>query len=314
MERMIANDQKKMKKKSGKNHANVVFRVIALVVLIAYTLFLFFLLGWGFLASFKSDLDFIIYPSKLFPSGEFGGFQFVNYVKAFKGMKVPMDRATSDGYVYADRMLLYSMYWAVGSAFLNTFTTMLVAYCCALFRKKLFSRIIYVGTVFAISLPLIGTMPAQIKLVTELGLYNNPLLMPAMKISFISTYFLVFYAIFLDVPEAYREAAQIDGAGHWTILFKISMPMVKNTFLSVFILFFIQYWNDYSVPMMFLPNYPTLAQGLYELMNGQASRDPEMHTGVSLAAALMVAMPPLILFVAFRSKIMENIAIGGIKG
>lgn len=306
--------QTKKRTRSGKKSTSVVFLAIALVVLIAYTLFLFFLLGWGFVASFKSDLDFILYPDKLLPAKELGGFHFKNYITAFKGMRVPLNRGQSEGYVYADKMLLYSLYWVVGSALLNTFSTMLVAYCCARFHNKLFSKIIYVGTVFAISIPLIGTAPAQMKLVSQLHLYNSLLLMPAFKLSFISTYFLVFYAIFLKVPAGFREAAEIDGAGHWIIFFKVNFPMVMNTAVAVFILFFIQYWNDYSVPMMYLPSYPTLAQGLYELMNGQASRDPRMHTGVSLAAALMVAVPPLVLFVAFRSKIMANVSVGGLKG
>ncbi|MGN1076965.1 MAG: carbohydrate ABC transporter permease [Candidatus Gallimonas sp.] len=291
-----------------------IFLLVSLLVLLAYTLFLAFILGWGLISSLKSGLDFILFPGNLFPSRNFGGFHFENYVTAFQGMKVPLDRGKVDGFVYADTMLLYSLYWTVGSAFLNTFTITLVSYCCARFKNRMFSKIIYFVTVFAISIPLIGTMPSQMKLVTKLGLYNNLLLMPAFKISFISTYFLVFYSLFVKIPVSYREAAEIDGAGHWTIFLRITLPMVSNTFIAVFILLFIQYWNDYSVPMMFLPSYPTLAQGLYELMNGQASRDPNMHSGVKLAAAFIVALPPFVLFIVFRKKIMENVSMGGIKG
>lgn len=80
--------QTKKRTRSGKKSTSVVFLAIALVVLIAYTLFLFFLLGWGFVASFKSDLDFILYPDKLLPAKELGGFHFKNYITAFKGMRV----------------------------------------------------------------------------------------------------------------------------------------------------------------------------------------------------------------------------------
>lgn len=314
MERIARKNSKRKPTGAGRRKNGRVFLIVALLVLVAYTLFLAFIFAWGLLSSLKGGLDFILFPGSLFPSSKFGGFHFENYAAAFRGMKVPLDRGKADGFIYADKMLIYSLYWTVGSAFLNTFTTTLVAYCCARFKNRLFSRIIYFVTVFAISIPLIGTMPAQMKLVMKLGLYNSLFLMPALKISFISTYFLVFYSLFVKIPVSYREAAEMDGAGHWTVFLKITLPMVTNTFMAVFILLFIQYWNDYSVPMMFLPNYPTLAQGLYELMNGQASRDPNMHSGVKLAAAFIVAMPPFILFVAFRGKIMENVSMGGIKG
>lgn len=292
---------------------NLVFKIIALVILTAYAIVLLGSLFWGILASFKHTLDFSVYPEKLFPT--YAGFQFKNYYTAYMIMHVVIDTAAGGSrYVYMEEMLLNSLIWVFGSAFFNTFTTVLVAYCCSRFSNQLFSKVIYFTTVVAITLPVIGSLPSQMSVVHWMQLYDNPLLIPVLKTSFISSYFLVFYGIFAGVPKSYREAAEIDGAGHWTIFFKIMLPFVSNTIIAVFVLSVIANWNDYSTPMLFLPSFPTVAQGLYDLMNGQSSRSELLNDAVGLAGAYLTAIPTLILFVVFRDRIMTNITMGGLKG
>ncbi len=209
----------KVKRPKKKFKINV-FLIISLIVLSAYTILLFLLLGWGLINSLKHEFNFTLYPAKLFPEHDLmeiaiktgsvkNGFEyyFGNYLNAFKLVKLTIEE-TGD-VVYMPHMLLYSIYWAVGSSFLNVFTTALVAYCCARFSSKMFSKIIYYTIVFIIAIPLIGTMPAQLRLVSDLRLYNNLLLMPALKLSFTSSYFLVFYSIFRRVPDSFREAARV---------------------------------------------------------------------------------------------------------
>lgn len=290
-------------------------KIIIFFVLICYTVFLFSMMGWAFFSSFKHKLDFILYPTSLFPSKELGGWHFKNYITAYLTMNVKLDLAGgATKYVYAEGLLLNSAIWIFGSVLLNTFTTALVSYCCARFSRKLFSKIIYFTTVFAISMPIIGSLPSQMRIIRFLHLYNSLMLIPATKISFISIYFLVFYAIFSKIPSSYREAAEIDGAGDWMVFFRIALPMVTNTLVAIFILNFITYWNDYTFPMMFLPSYPTLAQGVYDLINGQGSRNANLSDATALATSLMVALPPIIVFIIFRNKIMNNVTMGGIKG
>ncbi len=324
MEEILYTQRKKRRSNKIKKK-NVVFSVISLVILISYTVCLFFILGWGLVSSFKNQYNFTLYPGKFFPDHSLykllkskglvdNAFQyyFGNYINQFKHVKYVIPQTGES--VGLIRMFIYSVYWGAGSAFLNVFTTALVAYVCSRFAKRMFSKIIYIGIVFVMSIPLIGTAPAQLEMINRFQLYDNLLLVPAMKISFTSSYFLVFYSIFQGIPTSYREAAEIDGAGHWTIYFRIVMPMASSTLAAVFILLFITYWNDYSTPMMYLPSYPVLARGLYEITIGQQSRDPGVHTGIKLAAAYTIALPPFIFFIVFREKIMGNIAIGGLKG
>ena len=294
---------------------NYLFIILSCTVLGVYSLLMIAILGWAFLSSFKHKFDFIEFPTSLFPSSKYGGWHFDNYSIAYLTMHIIINLPQGAvRYVYAEEMLLNSVVWTIGSAFLNTFTTALVAYCCARFSRRKFATIIYFITVFAISIPIIGSLPSQMKILRWLNIYDTYFVIPFMKMSFVSSYFLVFYAIFMKLPTSFREAAEVDGAGHWRIFFQIVLPMVMNTLVAVFILFFISYWNDYSAPMMFMPSKPTIAQGLYDLMNGQSSRNKNLSDATSLAAALLVAIPPIIIFAIFRDKLMTNVTMGGIKG
>ncbi len=302
---------KKLVRNNKIKSSSVAFSVISVFALTVYSLILLTFLFWGLTTSVKSKFDYTFNPAKFFPSAKFG-WHFENYVTAFKTMVITQDLALGQTrYVYAPEMLFNSVLWAVGSAFLNTFTTCLVSYCCAKFRKKFFSKVIYTIVVISITVPIIGSLPSQMQLVHALGLYDNLLLIFAFKVSFNTTYFLVFYATFVNVPESYSESAELDGAGQWTIYFKIVLPLVISVSLVVFIMFFIAYWNEYATPMLYLPSHPTIAQGLYEYQN---SRSPQATPSVKLAASFIVCLPSLILFICFRDKILTNIRIGGLKG
>ena len=90
------------------------------------------------------------------------------------------------------------------------------------------------------------------------------------------------------------------------------MPLTSSLFGTTFILFFIGYWNDYQVPMLFLDKNPVLALGLYEFFQSYSN---QLSVGtVKIAGGVIVLIPLLILFIVFRKKLMGNLTEGGIKG
>ena len=86
-----------------------------------------------------------------------------------------------------------------------------------------------------------------------------------MKLNFLGIYFLVFYSILKSLPKTFTEAAKIDGAHNFTIMLKIIFPLTITTFATILLLNFIAYWNDYQVPLIYLPSYPTIALGLFRM-------------------------------------------------
>ena len=146
----------------------------------------------------------------------------------------------------------------------------------------------------------------------DLGIYDSQLGLWFMSATFLGIYYLMFYSIFKGLSWEYAEAAFIDGAGHWQILLRIMLPLIKNTFLVIFLLNFIARWNDYQTPWIFLPNTPTAAVGVQFFSVGG-----EIGMGgvpIKLAASILLMLPVIVLFLIFRKKLVGNLTLGGIKG
>jgi multiple sugar transport system permease protein len=133
-----------------------------------------------------------------------------------------------------------------------------------------------------------------------------------MRGNFLGMYFLIFYGGFKALPMAYSEAAKIDGAGNMDVLVKIILPLVKNTFFTIFILHFIAFWNDYNTPLVYMPSYPTIAYGLYFVTNN--SVNGMSATPMRMAASMLMLIPILVLFLTFHKRLLGNLTVGGIKG
>ena len=81
--------------------------------------------------------------------------------------------------------------------------------------------------------------------------------------------------------------------------------------LTLGLLLFINKWNDYMSPLLYLPKMPTLATGLYryQIIVERNGNYPVLYAGL-----FMCLLPILIIFIIFSDKMMNNINIGGLKG
>ena len=80
---------------------------------------------------------------------------------------------------------------------------------------------------------------------------------------------------------------------------------------TIMLIKFIEFWNDYQTPVLFMPTHPTLAYGVFTMSHStdqKLSNDP-----ARLASCMILAIPLLILFIAFRNKILGNVSMGGVK-
>lgn len=296
--------------KSKLKRSNKIFAVVSSVILGLFSLIYIGLLFWALISSVKSLLDFGYNPFGFPKTGKAYGWHFENYYIAYRIMNVQIVTATEIIYVKAAGMFLNSILYATGCAVFAVFWTSLVAYCCAKYDYKI-CKIIYAMVVVVIILPVVGALPSEVQMSKALGLYDSIPGLWIMRSGFQNVNFLVFYGVFKAVPKTYSEAAAIDGAGQWTVYFRIIFPLVKATLFAVALLQFITFWNDYSIPMMYLPSHPVIAYGLYKFQNSRSSHATEP---VKLAASMIVCLPVLILFLAFRDKIMTNVSFGGLKG
>lgn len=313
---------KEGKSKKKISIVNVVFISIFCAVLVMYALGLISMLLWGLLTSLKSNLDFqfmdniLGWPDKLASHDE---LRLKNYklnieyfeftiTKAYisRGRQV-IHQSTSG---FFDMLLNTIVYAAIGSV-VHTFVTAIVAYLCVKYKQFLLARIMYAANLVSMTLPIIGAGPAMLELLRDLGVYDSFIGMTMMKASFNGMYFLVMYAFFEGMSDSYAEAAEIDGASYYRILFSIMLPLAMKVASTTMLLNFVTYWNDYQTALLYMPTYPTLAYGIWKL--SQSSIAQLSYVPARIAGSMMLALPILVLFMCAKNKMMGNISIGGVK-
>lgn len=295
-----------MKKKNKIKQTWSIITIVIFIVLLLYTIFLFIPFIWAFITSFKDDItDF---RNNIFGLPKV--WKFENYPIAFFNFYVQVEDGAGYRNVYMPEQFLNSILYAGGSAFFATLIPCITGYLTAKFNYK-FSKILTVVVIVCLTLPIVGSLPSQIQIAKDLNLYDSIWGMWLMKANFLSMYLLIFQGMFKAVPNDYTEAAKMDGASNFTICFKIMMPLVSKSFFTVYLLNFIGFWNDYQTPLIFMPNHPTVAYGLY-LFN--RSTDGALSTiPMKLTGSMIVMIPVLIIFLIFQKRLTENELGGGIK-
>ena len=112
----------------------------------------------------------------------------------------------------------------------------------------------------------------------------------------------------------------MDGASHFTVFIKIYFPLSVILFGTVFLLKFVDLWNDYTAVNLYMSNLPTLTYTIWKVtrtgmlikING-TDRNVADLVPVTMAATYLAALPTVALFIAFSDKLMGNLSMGGIK-
>lgn len=294
----------KAEKKTKMSRKMDAFQVVLYMIVTIYCLSMIYVLLFGFVNSLKDATDYEWNNPFGLPSKEFG-WHFDNYAKVLNDFKV---FTLGGNEVYLMQMFFNSLFYAVLMSLFCMATQIITAYAIAKydFRGK---SVLYGVAVVVMLLPIIGSLASEVQMAEAFNFRNNLIGVCIMKCKYPGLYFLVFYATFKGLSWTYAEAAQIDGAGHFRVFIEIMLPLIKSTVFAVFILLFIEYWNDYYTPMVFLPESPTMSYGLFLFQT-----DNKASTPVQLASCLMACLPILVVFVAFKDKIMSNVTMGGIKG
>ena len=207
-------------------------------------------------------------------------------------------------------MIFYSVLLTVLGTIVNVFCSACAAYVVAKYdfpgKKLLFSL-----AIFAMVVPIVGTLPAQVRFMEFLHLDDTVIGILFLYSGAFGFNFILLHSAFESISWNYAEAAQMDGAGHFQIFFKVMIPMCRGPIISCCILQAIALWNDYSTPFLFLNSHKTLAVGLQAI---QAELQFGGEYPLVFAAMIISILPILILYCVFQKKIVENTVAGGLKG
>ncbi|MBC8077073.1 MAG: carbohydrate ABC transporter permease [Chloroflexales bacterium] len=115
----------------------------------------------------------------------------------------------------------------------------------------------------------------------------------------------------LTIPHDLTDAARVDGAGDWTILWRIMVPLVKPALLVVGLFQFLAAWNDFFGPLIYLndPSRFPLVLGLYAF---KTRFGVEWH--LMMAASLAVTAPIIALFFVLQRYFIEGVTLTGLRG
>ena len=118
-------------------------------------------------------------------------------------------------------------------------------------------------------------------------------------------------AFFRAVPRSILDAARIDGASSWTILWRVLLPFGRPAVFTMMVLFFIWSWNEFLLPLvMFAATQRQTATLALANFQGQHVTDVSLQT----AAAAIVAVPVLIVYVIFQRQFIRGMLSGALKG
>ncbi len=285
----------------------VLFGVVFLIFVV-YSVTLIYPLLFLFINSFQDPLTYIMariqpgYNPFALPEK----WLLENYAGIFKLSVV--DSVGKDIYMY--QMLFNSVWYCAFTVLGSVMMCCCTGYILSKYKFKA-SGVIYMLIVFSMTIPVVGTSGSSLKLAYTLGLYNTPWWVLLNSLIGWGFNFMVMYGFFKNISWSYAEAVFIDGGSDFTAFFKVMLPQAKMAIITLCVVTFITSWNNYEASLLYFPNYPTLASGLYRLKL-TATRSGDFP---SYYAGLMFSVIPLIIVYASCSDIIfKNFSIGGLKG
>lgn len=265
---------------------------IVLALLSAHVLLVIFPFIWMIYSTFKTNKEFMRSVWS-FPET----FTFDAYVSAWSGGALG---------TYA----MNSLWIMAGATILTVMVATTAGYALAVYRPRWMAGV-ELGMTAAMAIPAYVALVPLVVLLRSLGLLDTHLgvILPTAAFNVPVSIFIM-RAFFVTLPRDLFDAARIDGANEWMIFRRIALPIARPAMFTVGIVNMIWVWNDFLFPMVFInnPARKTLPVGLTDFVGEHITNYPVM-----LAAILMAAIAPLVLFVFFERQITAALLGGAVK-
>ncbi len=270
----------------------MIVQAVIYVVLTALAVFTLIPFVWMISSSLKLDREVFSYPMKWIPET----FRWENYSLIWQ--KVPL--------------LTYfknTAFIAVVVTFLQTLTSSFAAYAFAKlnFRGRDTLFVCYIAT---IAVPWQAYMLPQFIMMRSMGLYDTLWAMVVLQ-AFSAFGVFLMRQFYRGIPTELCEAARIDGLNEYGIWARIMLPLSKAAIATLVIFTFVNTWNDYMGPMIYLTRdiNKTVQVGLRRFIQENSS---DYH--LIMAASLCSLLPVSVVFLCLQKYFIEGIATSGIKG
>jgi sn-glycerol 3-phosphate transport system permease protein len=188
-------------------------------------------------------------------------------------------------------------------------TSVLAAYAFA-FLEFRFKRVLFVVFMATLMLPIEVTLIPNVGTIRDWDWLNS---YPGLVGPFLATAFGTFLIRqgFMGIPRDLRDAAALDGFGHLAFLRRVAIPVTKPIVASFTVIAFLAAWNQYTWPRAVVTEgrWETIQIGLKSV---QASTVDQNNLG--FAAALIAALPILLLLIFLQRQLVRGLTAGAVKG
>jgi len=196
------------------------------------------------------------------------------------------------------------------------FTSICAGYAFA-FLDFPFKRTIFVVFLATLMVPFEVVFFTNLQTIVTLG--RTPLIgrflgldtYGALVVPFLATGFGAFLVrqAFLQLPRDLRDAAELDGYGHFRFMWRVAVPLARPTIAALALFSFFDAWNQYLWPLVVTDHYRTVQVGLRQL-----SRVSLDQINVTFAGTVLAALPLLLLLLVFQKQLVRGLTAGAVKG
>ncbi len=278
-----------MRKKSS------IRRGLLYVPLAIYSIIVVYPMVWLLSASLKTARELFVSPWTL-PAVP----QWCNFERVWSKVGI--------GQCFANSVVV-----TVISMFLILLIGSMAAYALARFKFKgsgFIQNAFMSGMMFPVFL---GIVPLFL-LLRNLGMWNNYVGLIASYVAF-SLSFTIFILVgfFRSLPHELSEAGMIDGCNHFSVFWRIMLPIAKPGLIAAGIFNFFGIWNEYPLALVIISDdkLRTLPLGIAALVMQQQY---ETDWGALFAGLVIVMLPTLLVYLFFQRQITEGLTAGAIKG
>lgn len=246
--------------------------------------------------AFKPLDELLVFPPRFFvnrPTLE----NFTLIPVLIDKLRVPLSR-----YVYN------SVFVSVTSTVLHIFVASMAAFILSKSKIKL-KGVIFMVVQFSLLYNAYTLAVPQYLIFSQMRIIDTYLVYILPAIPSTTGVFLIKQYIDSSVPDTLLEAARIDGAGMFQIYCRIIMPIVKPAWMTLMLISFQNLWSFVPSGTIFSEELKTLPYVLSSITAGGISR-----AGSSMAATVLMMIPPIAVFFISQSNVMETMSTAGMKG
>jgi len=274
----------------------VPFSLAKYLLLVMILLFLLFPLYWVLITSFKTNMEAYRYPPTFFPHEPTAS----SFVKLFS--------QHNQFFVYYRNNLVVSSAVALLCCVFAIFS----GYSMARFKNR-WGRAFFAILLMSQMFPVISRMISLYVILGRLGIINTlGGLIFALLAAQLPFCIILMASFFANIPTEIEEAAFVDGAGRWMILFQIVTPLVKSGLLAVGIYAFLMTWDDYlhAATLIQSDALRTLSVGIALRYLGELSYDWSLVNAISIIGTI----PVVLIFFFFQKYMIKGLVAGAVKG